>query len=305
MSPIKLIRLGITRVFPEQLKPLARKIFNATGLPRWIRKSKARQLKIKRDKAIANYGTFDCEELKQVLYSLGIHQGDVLFVQTSFNDLYTLAASPIELLSTLLAIVGPTGTLLMPAYTMPRPEADWIFDSEREPTYTGIVNEIFRRSPGVIRSLHPRHSICGVGLKANEILSGHEECIRADGMDSPFDKMRLLPNAKILTLGLPKGYTSFLHWIEDIAPEKLPFIVHEQTPEKNKIKLGNDIKVILDYRVNQRVASRLSLEKVSKHLSKNAMQFISYKEIPIVAYPIRALADELLSLRDRGIIHYS
>jgi len=94
----------------------------------------------------------------------------------------------------------------MPAYTIPKDTPHWVFDVNKEPTYSGVVNEVFQRSDGVIRSLHPGHSICGVGLQVAEILRNDEKCTFADGVGSLFDKMRAYPNATIVTLGHPPGF---------------------------------------------------------------------------------------------------
>jgi aminoglycoside 3-N-acetyltransferase len=140
---------------------------------------------------LALHGSFGTDELLRVLRDLGITQGSVVFVQTSFNDLHTFAGRPIDLLNALRLLVGLEGTLLMPAYTTGTPNADGApLVIETLPTYTGIVNELFRRSPGVTRSLHPRHSICGEGPLAASLLAGHERCLFADGPGSPFDRLR-------------------------------------------------------------------------------------------------------------------
>src|SRR5262249_10291369 len=135
--------------------------------------------------------------------------------------------TPYELLSALRELAGPLGTLLMPSYSsnmsvIPcRP-----FDVLEEPTYTGLIPELFRREENAIRSLHPRHSICGLGPHANEVLAGHENCVYADGPDSPFERMRRM-DTQSLCLGLPPGFHSFTHWVEDIEPSKYPYKVHD------------------------------------------------------------------------------
>ncbi|MGB3290144.1 MAG: AAC(3) family N-acetyltransferase [Burkholderiaceae bacterium] len=257
-----------------------------------------------REKSIAKNGICGPDELFEHLRSDGITEGDTLFVQCSFNNLHTFGASPLELLTVLERLVGISGTLLMPAYTEPKCPGK-IFKPANEPTYAGIVNEIFRRSPDVIRSSHTRHSICGRGPLAKEILADHETSARADGAGSPFDKIRLLPNAKILTLGLPAGYLSFLHWVEDIEPEKLPFPVSTPEPTTNMIELPNgSLASILDWPVKPSVARRLSLRRISTRLTPNCHRYYQYKGINIGVYVVAPLAEELLALRDRGIIHY-
>src|ERR1022692_3591943 len=181
-----------------------------------------------RSRMIKKHGNFTAKELVTACRMAGVQEGCILFVQCSYDDLLTYKGTPYDLLSGLRELVGPQGTLLMPAYTTNmwntpcRP-----FDVLREPTYTGILPELFRREDGVVRSLHPGHSICGLGPHAGELLAGHEECVYADGPDSPFDRIRKLDGAQSVCLGLRPGCHSFVHWVEDIEPEKYPIPMHE------------------------------------------------------------------------------
>jgi len=273
---------------------------------RTMRRRQADRLKAVKREAIAQFGRFGAAELGDMLRGRGIRQGDIVFVQCSFNDLHTLQATPLELLKVLQDLVGPAGTLLMPAYTNGESSMARPFRPESDPTYTGILSEVFRRAEGVIRSLHPRHSICGSGPEAAGILAGHESCPRADGPDSPFDKLRRLPNAKILTLGLPPGHFSFLHWVEDFEPEKLPFRLYREAPVTSAVRMPDGRTLAVpDWHVKSDVAARLSLEPVATQLSAEACNFSYYKGVALGIYAMPILARELLSLRDRGTIHYS
>lgn len=259
-----------------------------------------------KNNAIAQYGTFNDEELISVLCKAGLHNGCILFVHCSFNDLYTFSGSPLNVLSALRKIVGTSGTLLMPTYTTntfvkpPR-----LFDVTKEPTYTGLVNELFRRSPGIIRSLHPRHSICGEGPHANDLLLGHERCIHADGFDSPFDRLRQYDNAYILTLGLPPGFLSILHWIEDIDPTLLPFPIHERKPVSCQVRdKDGRIHLVQDWRIMSHFSRRNDFLKISQMLSPSSMRYWTHKGVAIGVYHANSLTEELIKLRDRHIIHY-
>ncbi|GFO63836.1 AAC(3) family N-acetyltransferase [Geomonas paludis] len=271
-----------------------------------LRKREGARRKKEREALVRRLGTFDANELVETLHRAGVTQGSILFVQSSFNDMPTFRGNPLDILNALRRAVGPEGTLLMPAYTnniFETPPRDFLV--EREPTYTGIVNEMFRRSPGVLRSLHPRHSICGAGPMAEALLGGHERCLRADGPDSPFDRLRLRPDARILTLGLPPGYISFLHWIEDFEPEKLPFRVHDPEPLLCRVVQADGSAVeVADWQVAQEVAPRMDYRGLARNLSPQAMNFFQLRGTSIALYPVDRLSQELAALRDRGIIHY-
>lgn len=291
------LRGGLGKYLPVSIK---------NRIKRWMNKREASRRRKSRDIAMAQYGAFDAKELLSVLRESGIPEGCVLFVQSSFNDLYTFSGSPMELLATLRKLVGPSGTLLMPAFStncFTKPPR--LFDVMREPTYTGIINEMFRRSPGVERSLHPRHSICAEGPLAKELLSGHDSCVRADGPDSPFDRIRRRDDAFILTLGLNPSFISFLHWVEDINPSSLPFPVHVDNPVVCKVQdVDGQILTVKDWPVVPKIARRLDVVRFSQQLSSEAMKYWEYKGTSIGLYPVKSLATELLVLRDKRIIHY-
>jgi aminoglycoside 3-N-acetyltransferase len=250
---------------------------------------------------IERHGTFTTEELMIACHMAGVREGCVLFVQCSYNDLLTYSGTPYDLLNGLRELVGPEGTLLMPAYsnnmgeTSSRP-----FDVLREPTYTGILPELFRREEGVIRSLHPRHSICGLGPHAMDLLAGHEDCVYADGPDSPFDRMRRLDGAKSICLGMRPGFHSFVHWVEDIEPDKFPFPAHEG-PFVCLLRDANGKEIQRPF--YRRPDGQLNQDTlIGKNLGPDAMRVLQFHGVSICFYTWPALATELLALRDRGIV---
>lgn len=261
-----------------------------------------------KEAGLAAHGPLAPDALVAWLRAQGIGPGCVLLVQSSFNDMHTFAGRPIDLLAALRELVGPGGTLVMPAYTA-APAAPGTaaapLDVANLPTYTGIVNELFRRSPGVLRSLHPRHSLCAEGPLAAELLADHHRCLFADGPASPFDRLRQRNDALILTIGLRPGFTSFLHWIEDHEPAKLPFPVHSSSPKHYAVRdpQGQVIDV-LDMQIRPDVASRIDLRRIADALGGEAFRSFEHHGIPFGLYFVKPFSEALISLRDRGMIHY-
>ena len=129
------------------------------GAQRFAAKARqtARVIALKRQRiakriAIAVHGLVSDDLLLEQLRIIGICEGDVVFVQSSFASLYTYAGKVTSLLAVLRRAVGPEGTLLMPAFTTTNyADKSKVVDLERIPTYTGLLNEVFRRTPGVLR----------------------------------------------------------------------------------------------------------------------------------------------------------
>jgi aminoglycoside 3-N-acetyltransferase len=278
------------------------------GVVTWAKRRRSQWQKQQRQRQraarVAAYGTFGSAELVAACRDAGIDDGAVLFVQCSYDDLLTYEGTPYELLKALGTVVGPTGTLLMPAYTTNMAVTPCrLFDVLREPTYTGIVPELFRREDGVIRSLHPRHSITGIGPLASDLLADHHECVYADGAGSPFDRLRAIDGAKSLCLGMRPGFHSFVHWVEDIEPDRFPLPTHEGPFEcELRDAAGTEIRRPFFRRPGHLINQD---QVIGTNLGPDAMSVHSLRGVRMCVYRWPALASELLALRDRGIVCFA
>jgi aminoglycoside N3'-acetyltransferase len=86
----------------------------------------------------------------------------------------------------------------------------------------GLLSEVFRRTPGVSRSLHPTHSVCAVGPLAGAITAEHHLGMTTFGARSPFARMAEIDT---VILGLGKPYYRVLtqtHSPEDLLGDRFP-----------------------------------------------------------------------------------
>lgn len=151
------------------------------------------------------------------LLSVGVRRGGVLLVHSSLRSLGHVPGGPETVIQGLLTALGPAGTLLMPAlsYEHVTPENP-IFDVLRTPSNIGAMAEFFRTRPGTRRSVHPTHSVCGVGRLADALLQAHHLDSTPCGPHSPF---RLLPEygGQILMLGCDLRPNTTMHAIEELV----------------------------------------------------------------------------------------
>jgi aminoglycoside 3-N-acetyltransferase len=247
------------------------------------------------------HGTFTAAELVAACRAAGVKAGGVLYVQCSYNDLSTYRGTPYELLAAVRELAGAEGTLLMPAFSTNMAQTPCRpFDVLSEPTYTGILPELFRREDGVVRSLHPRHSICGLGPQASALLAGHEDCVYADGPDSPFDRIRRTEGAQALCLGVRPGFNSFVHWVEDIEPQKYPVRVHDG-PFECVLRDAAGQEIRRPY-YRRRDGQKNQEPLIARNLGPDAMHAFLFHGVSVCIYNWPAYANELLALRDRGIV---
>lgn len=101
------------------------------------------------------------------LRSLGVEEGAVLLVHTSFRAVAPIEGGPQGLIAVLRDVLGPDGTLVMPSWS----DEDGIFDPYRSEVSKslGIVAQTFWRMGDVLRSDH-LHAFAASGPLAQEIL---------------------------------------------------------------------------------------------------------------------------------------
>lgn len=155
------------------------------------------------------------------LHALGVRPGGVLLVHASLRSLGTIpgAETPIAraeaVIQGLFGALGREGTLLLPALSYQTVTREHpVFDVLATPSCVGGLTEYFRTRTGALRSIHPTHSVCGAGLRAAELLDGHELDTTPCGPHSPFAR---LPgaNGQVLFLGCGMRPNTSMHAIEE------------------------------------------------------------------------------------------
>ena len=169
--------------------------------------------------------------LKQ-LAELGIRQGDVVMVHASMKALKT-TRTPESIINDLMLAVGEEGTLMFPAltYDTVTPEQPEFY-SDRTVPAVGLLPRVFMNIPGVVRSLHPTHSVCAWGKHATEITQQHELDETPVGAHSPFMHLPRF-HGKILFIGDVLHACTFMHGVEEVAgtpytltQEKVRYVVN-------------------------------------------------------------------------------
>src|SRR5688500_15476652 len=94
------------------------------------------------------------DSVVEQLRALGVEEGCVLLVHTSFSLTGPVEGGPDGLIDALTEAIGPTGTLVMPSWT---DDDDEVFDpaSYEVDEHLGVVADEFWQRPGVVRGTHP------------------------------------------------------------------------------------------------------------------------------------------------------
>ena len=168
------------------------------------------------------------ETMARDFWNLGIRPDDTVLMHSSLSSLGYVEGGADTVIDTLLDVLKE-GTLLIPALsyesvTTESPE----FSVLNSPSCIGRISETFRTRPGVRRSMHPTHSVCGVGRLAEEILSRHLDTDTPVGEMSPF---ALLPSygGKVLMLGCGLRPNTSMHGVEELV--KPDYLLHPEPVE--------------------------------------------------------------------------
>jgi aminoglycoside 3-N-acetyltransferase len=110
----------------------------------------------------------------------------------------------------------------MPAYVSGNRIIDKVeFDVDKSHSIAGLLPELFRRMPGVIRSANIAHSVCALGPHAAFLLDSHHLGRSAWDKYSPYFRIGSLNESWIVGVGVGHGLriVTSLHCVESILSD--------------------------------------------------------------------------------------
>lgn len=152
-------------------------------------------------------------ELVAQLRALGVPEGGVLLVHTSFRAVRPVEGGPAGLVAALREALGSGGTLVMPSWTG---DDDTPFDARatRASPDLGVVADTFWRMPGVMRSAHG-FACAAAGPRGERIVSGPLP-LPPHTAGSPVGRVHDL-DGHVLLLGVGHDANTSLHVAELLA----------------------------------------------------------------------------------------
>lgn len=172
-------------------------------------------------------------DFEKALYNLGVEAGQVLFVHSGADWLRTVEGGPMKVLELIRNILGDEGTLAMPSFPFTGLASEYvateIFDVRRSPSKMGLLTELFRRLPGVNRSLHPTHPVCALGKMASHLTNSHHLDSHPFGIYSPFARIEE-EGGLIIMIGVNSDFLTHVHVVEDQMGNSFSFEVYLQDP---------------------------------------------------------------------------
>ncbi|PIY28612.1 MAG: hypothetical protein CO105_15290 [Comamonadaceae bacterium CG_4_9_14_3_um_filter_60_33] len=256
------------------------------------------------------FSSFTPADLQAKLSALGLASGDTLMVHSSFDAFDGFQGKPTDVIAVLQSVVGEQGVVMMPTMSFSGTAVDYarskaLFDVARTPSRMGLLTELFRRSPGVVRSVHPTHSVAIWGADASVVAAGHHLAGTPCGVGSPFDAL-LKRRGKIVLLGTGMGVLTFFHMLEEVLESQLPAspftaeVFHLQSKTRNGEILETHCRLY-----DPAVSKRRNLHKMVPYLKKSGV----WREGRVGGLTIIVLAaadvDEVVrSMTNQGVYCY-
>jgi len=180
-------------------------------------------------------GPITTRTISRDLRALGVGEGQIVLVHSSLSRMGWVCGGAVALIQALQEVLTPSGTLIMPSHTSglsepshwqepPVPEEWWEVIREEMPPFDprctptrgiGLVPELFRTYPDVLRSGHPQVSFAAWGAEAAAITRGHA---LADGLGEGSPLARIHErDGHVLLIGASHDSNTSLHLAEHRA----------------------------------------------------------------------------------------
>jgi len=155
-----------------------------------------------------------------------------------------------------------------------------------------------------LRSLHPTHSVCAKGPLADILTRDHHKEPLSCGPLSPYARL-MDHDGKILGLGLPPAYTTFLHTVEDMDLADFPRRTYlEKEFDFEVIDRFGGKMILRIWRRDPAQGSSLDLNRIVCHLTEAAHKTFSIAGVPAFWADAKPLYQEMVLLKRQGIILY-
>lgn len=153
-------------------------------------------------------------DITDAIRQLGVKPEDTLMVHSSMKSMGDVEGGADTVIESFISYME-AGLLLFPTHTWKQMGRDYlIFNPLTEPACVGLLPNLFMKYPGVVRSLHPTHSVAAKGKDAKLYIADdrwvHTPCPRNGSFGKLYDR-----GAKILFLGASLKCNTYIHSVEE------------------------------------------------------------------------------------------
>lgn len=184
------------------------------------------------------------KELREHLQDMGLKGEETILIHSSMKAIGEVENGAETVLDAWMNFFK-NGLLLLPTHTWKTVNQEQpIFDPKNSPSCVGILTNLFMKRQGVVRSLHPTHSVAAFGNDATNYVKGEEEATTPCMPYGVYDRLRD-KNGKILLIGVGHERNTFIHSIEEVLnvpnrlsdnPMKLTIVMPDGTARESYMR---------------------------------------------------------------------
>lgn len=268
------------------------------------------QLKRLRQHYTRRFRAFTPDDLERALRDLGLVEGDTVLMHSAFDAFTGFTGKPTEVIALVQRILSPRGVLMMPTIPFTGTAVDHVartpvFDVARTPSRVGLLTELFRRSAGVVRSVHPTHAVAIWGNAAEALAAGHETAATPCGAGSPY--VRLLDRSgKVLLAGADIASLTLYHALEEALEPRLPMSPFTDERFTLRSRRLNGTEVMTTTRLfKPQMSRRRNLSKLKPELERRgAWRERHVGALSLIVLGANDIRDAAFALAERGIYCY-
>lgn len=167
-------------------------------------------------------GNYNKQQLKDQLESMGLKGDETILIHSSMKAIGAVDGGADTVLDAWMEYFKD-GLLLLPTHTWKTVNADNpVYNPYTTPSCVGLLTNMFMKRDGVIRSLHPTHSMSGYGKNAAEYLAGEEYNNTPCTPGGCYDRLKEI-GGKVLLVGVGHERNTYIHSVEEVlnVPNRL------------------------------------------------------------------------------------
>lgn len=251
-------------------------------------------------------GNYNKQQLKDQLESMGLKGDETILIHSSMKAIGAVDGGADTVLDAWMEYFKD-GLLLLPTHTWKTVNADNpVYNPYTTPSCVGLLTNMFMKRDGVIRSLHPTHSMSGYGKNAAEYLAGEEYNNTPCTPGGCYDRLKEV-GGKVLLVGVGHERNTYIHSVEEVLnvpnrlsdmPMELVIELQEESNNSGKIPPYNrddGWKKHTDNKLYRKVYVRKHYNAKQPHISED---FVKLNQIFLDSGVVRKVkfgdADSLL-----------
>lgn len=248
---------------------------------------------------------YDANDLIGIMKDMGMTKGSVVCIHSSMREFYNYRGTVKDLIDGIMDVITEEGTLIMPCF--PKKELihkpGYVFSLD-DPTGAGCMPEVFRKYPGVKRSINVQHSVAVWGKYSEWLTKDHHRCKDCWDTDSPWRRMLDL-DVLVFNLGLPRSFIgTFRHCLESSLKDEHPYWAQFFTKEE-EYKYFDNVGEIRTYKSKTKeIERRNSKHYASKYFDNKDWKICKISNLEIKVFYTNSCFKKMLQLGRKGISPY-